>query len=138
MNGPLIQFVKLAVKLNTVNGFLVLMAFYLSYLFLALPAAASLRHTGMNKGMAIGLLVMARAPADSLIALRNTIGSLGVPLEESARIASTYPAQFLAITNYRGHIAAGRGADFADRDAALGVQATCIGGGPSAGSVAAT
>ncbi|MEO5559277.1 MAG: sugar MFS transporter [Dokdonella sp.] len=59
MNGPLIQFVELAFELNTVNAFLVLMVFYLSYFFLALPAAAFLRRTGMKKGMAIGLLTMA-------------------------------------------------------------------------------
>ena len=59
MNGPLIQFVELAFELDTVNAFLVLMAFYLSYFFLALPAAAILRATGMKRGMAIGLFVMA-------------------------------------------------------------------------------
>jgi glucose/galactose transporter len=59
MNGPLIQFVELAFELNTVNAFLVLMVFYLSYFFLALPAAAILRRTGMKYGMALGLLVMA-------------------------------------------------------------------------------
>jgi FHS family L-fucose permease-like MFS transporter len=59
MNGPLIQFVELAFELDTVNAFLVLMAFYLSYFFLALPSAAILRRTGMKRGMAIGLFVMA-------------------------------------------------------------------------------
>ncbi|GAA0717475.1 sugar MFS transporter [Dokdonella soli] len=59
LNGPLIQFVELAFELNTVNAFLVLMVFYLSYFFLALPASAILRRTGMKRGMAIGLLVMA-------------------------------------------------------------------------------
>ena len=59
MNGPLIQFVELAFELDTVNAFLVLMAFYLSYFFLALPSAAILRATGMRRGMAIGLFVMA-------------------------------------------------------------------------------
>jgi len=59
LNGPLIQFVELAFDLNTVNAFLVLMVFYLSYFFLALPASWILRRTGMKKGMALGLLVMA-------------------------------------------------------------------------------
>ncbi|HKE49127.1 MAG TPA: sugar MFS transporter [Rhodanobacteraceae bacterium] len=59
LNGPLIQFVELAFDLDTVNAFLVLMVFYLSYFFLALPAAWILRRTGMKKGMALGLLVMA-------------------------------------------------------------------------------
>jgi glucose/galactose transporter len=59
LNGPLIQFVELAFELNTVNAFLVLMVFYLSYFFLALPASWILRRIGMKKGMAAGLLVMA-------------------------------------------------------------------------------
>jgi MFS transporter, FHS family, L-fucose permease len=59
LNGPLIQFVELAFDLNTVNAFLVLMVFYLSYFFLALPASWLLRRTGMKRGMALGLFVMA-------------------------------------------------------------------------------
>lgn len=59
LNGPLIQFVELAFDLDTVNAFLVLMVFYLSYFFFALPASWLLRRTGMKKGMALGLLVMA-------------------------------------------------------------------------------
>ncbi|HJT97849.1 MAG TPA: sugar MFS transporter [Rhodanobacteraceae bacterium] len=59
LNGPLIQFVELAFELGTVNAFLVLMVFYLSYFFLALPASWILRRTGMKRGMALGLLVMA-------------------------------------------------------------------------------
>lgn len=59
INGPLIGFVKLAFNLDDVNAFLVPMAFYLSYFFLALPAAALFRRTGMKRGMAIGLMVIA-------------------------------------------------------------------------------
>ena len=59
LNGPLIQFVELAFDLDTVNAFLVLMVFYLSYFFLALPASWILKRSGMKKGMALGLLVMA-------------------------------------------------------------------------------
>ena len=59
INGPLIAFVKLAFDLDDVNAFLVPMAFYLSYFFLALPSSAVLRRTGMKNGMALGLLVMA-------------------------------------------------------------------------------
>jgi FHS family L-fucose permease-like MFS transporter len=59
INGPLIGFVKLAFDLDDVNAFLVPMAFYLSYFFLALPSAAVFRRTGMKRGMAIGLLVIA-------------------------------------------------------------------------------
>ncbi|WP_409561005.1 sugar MFS transporter [Hyphomicrobium sp. MC8b] len=59
LNGPLITFVKLAFTLDDVNAFLVPMAFYLSYFFLALPASAILRRTGMKQGMALGLYIMA-------------------------------------------------------------------------------
>jgi MFS transporter, FHS family, L-fucose permease len=59
LNGPLITFVKLAFDLDDINAFLVPMAFYLSYFFLALPASWILRGTGMKKGMALGLFVMA-------------------------------------------------------------------------------
>ena len=59
LNGPLISFVKLAFTLDDVGAFLVPMAFYLSYFFLALPASAILRRTGMKRGMALGLFVMA-------------------------------------------------------------------------------
>ena len=59
LNGPLITFVKLAFTLNDVNAFLVPLVFYFSYFFLALPSSAVLRRTGMKKGMALGLFVMA-------------------------------------------------------------------------------
>jgi glucose/galactose transporter len=59
LNGPLITFVKLAFHFDDVNAFLMPMAFYLSYFFLALPSSIVLRRTGMKKGMALGLLVMA-------------------------------------------------------------------------------
>lgn len=60
INGPLITFVKLAFSLDTDNeAFLVTTAFYLAYFFLALPSSWILERTGMKKGMAFGLFVMA-------------------------------------------------------------------------------
>ena len=60
INGPLITFVKLAFDLDTdAKAFLVTTAFYMSYFFLALPSSWVLEKTGMKKGMALGLLVMA-------------------------------------------------------------------------------
>jgi len=60
LNGPLITFVKLAFSLETDSeAFLVTTAFYLSFFFLALPSSWILERTGMKKGMAIGLFVMA-------------------------------------------------------------------------------
>lgn len=59
LNGPLISFVQLAFDLDVVNAFLVTFVAYLSYFVWALPAAAILDRTGMKKGMAIALWVMA-------------------------------------------------------------------------------
>ncbi|HPW64095.1 MAG TPA: glucose/galactose MFS transporter, partial [Cyclobacteriaceae bacterium] len=60
INGPLITFVKLAFSLDTDSkAFLVTTAFYLAYFFLALPSSWILEKTGMKRGMAIGLFVMA-------------------------------------------------------------------------------
>ncbi|HEU5291061.1 MAG TPA: sugar MFS transporter [Cyclobacteriaceae bacterium] len=60
LNGPLITFVKLAFSLDTDSkAFLVTTAFYMAYFFLALPSSWILERTGMKKGMALGLLIMA-------------------------------------------------------------------------------
>lgn len=59
LNGPLTLFVKLAFNLDDVSAFLIPVAFYVSYFVLALPSAAVLKRTGMKKGMALGLFVMA-------------------------------------------------------------------------------
>ena len=59
INGPLITFVKLAFDVSEISAFLVLMVFYLSYFFLALPSSWILRITGMKKGLALSLAVMA-------------------------------------------------------------------------------
>jgi MFS transporter, FHS family, L-fucose permease len=59
LNGPLITFVKLAFQVADVYAFLVPFAFYVSYLVFSLPASIILRRTGMKKGMALGLFVMA-------------------------------------------------------------------------------
>jgi len=63
LNGPLITFVKLAFQLSDVGAFLVPMAFYLSYVFLALPSAAAIRIIGFRKGMAGGLVIMSAGMA---------------------------------------------------------------------------
>ncbi|WP_242108856.1 sugar MFS transporter [Luteimonas aquatica] len=59
LNGPLISFVQVAFDLDVVNAFLVTFVSYLSYFVWALPASAILDRTGMKKGMAIALWVMA-------------------------------------------------------------------------------
>lgn len=50
INGPLITFVHLVFDLHEVDAFLVLMVFYLSYFFLALPSSWILKFTGLKKG----------------------------------------------------------------------------------------
>ncbi len=59
LNGPLIGFAKLAFDVSESMAFLIPSAFYLSYFFLALPSSLILKKTGMKKGMALGLFVMA-------------------------------------------------------------------------------
>ncbi len=59
LNGPLISFAKLAFDVSEALAFLIPSAFYISYFCLALPSSWVLRRTGMKKGMALGLLVMA-------------------------------------------------------------------------------
>ncbi|PNS08814.1 sugar MFS transporter [Solilutibacter silvestris] len=59
LNGPLISFAKLAFDVSETLAFLIPSAFYISYFCLALPSSLILRRTGMKKGMAIGLFLMA-------------------------------------------------------------------------------
>jgi len=59
INGPLITFVQVAFEVSEISAFLVLMVFYLSYFFLALPSSWILRRTGMKKGLSLSLVVMA-------------------------------------------------------------------------------
>lgn len=61
-------------------------------------------------------------------AVRNAIRLLGIPLEEAARMASTYPAEFLGLGASHGRIAGGYRADFTIVDAELRVTETWIGG----------
>lgn len=79
LNGPLITFVKFAFTLDDVSAFLVPMVFYMSYFFLALPAAWILRRTGMKKGMTLGLVVMAIGAAlfGQFATMRLFPGALG-------------------------------------------------------------
>ena len=59
VEGQREPFAKLAFDVNDSTAFLIPFAFYISYFVLALPASAILRRTGMKKGMALGLAVMA-------------------------------------------------------------------------------
>lgn len=59
LNSILIPYLKIACELNTFQSSLVAFAFYISYLFMALPSSWILKRTGFKNGMMAGLLVMA-------------------------------------------------------------------------------
>lgn len=63
INGPLISFVQLAFELDEVRAFLVVFVFYISYFVFALPASWVLRRTGLKRGLALSLLVVAAGAA---------------------------------------------------------------------------
>lgn len=55
--------------------------------------------------------VLAGSALDMAGAVRNSVQLLGLPLDEAARMASTYPAEFLGLGASHGRIAAGARAD---------------------------
>ena len=59
LNGTLIPFLKIACELTYAQALLVTFAFYIAYVFLALPSSLILQKTGFKNGMALGLVVMA-------------------------------------------------------------------------------
>ncbi|MEJ7693765.1 sugar MFS transporter [Daejeonella sp.] len=59
INGTLIPYLRIACELEEWQAYLVTFAFYISYTFMALPSSRILQHTGIIKGMQIGLLIMA-------------------------------------------------------------------------------
>ena len=59
LNGTLIPFLKLACELTYSQALLVTFAFYIAYVFLAVPSSLILQKTGFKNGMALGLVVMA-------------------------------------------------------------------------------
>ncbi len=71
---------------------------------------------------------LAGSALDMATAVRNTIEMLGIPLAEAARMASTYPAEFLGLQQSHGRIAAGYRADLVVLNDDLSVHETWIGG----------
>ncbi|MCC4591093.1 sugar MFS transporter [Xanthomonas campestris pv. cannae] len=59
INGPLILFAKVAFNVSDTFAFLIPSAFYISYFCLALPSSFILKLTGMKKGLALSLLILA-------------------------------------------------------------------------------
>lgn len=71
---------------------------------------------------------LAGSALDMATAVRNAVQQLGLPLEEAARMAARYPAQFLNLNDRLGEIAEGYQADLVLLDDALQVRATWIAG----------
>lgn len=71
---------------------------------------------------------LAGSALDMATAVRNAVHLLGLPLDEAARMASLYPAQFLNLDDRLGEIAEGYQADLVLLDDALQVRATWIAG----------
>ena len=72
--------------------------------------------------------VLAGSALDMASAVRNAVSTLGVALDEAARMASAYPAEFLGVAASRGAIAAGLRADFVELADDLTVRRTWIAG----------
>ena len=72
--------------------------------------------------------VLAGSALDMASAVRNTVQMLGLPLDEAARMASTYPADFLGLGASHGRIAAGCRADLVALDDDCRVRCSWIGG----------
>ena len=71
---------------------------------------------------------LAGSALDMATAVRNAVQQLGLPLEEAARMAARYPAQFLNLDDRLGEIAEGYQADLVLLDDALQVRSTWIAG----------
>lgn len=71
---------------------------------------------------------LAGSDLDMAGAVRNTLMHLDVPLEETLRMASLYPASFLGLDDSLGRIAVGYEADFVLLDEELNVKSTWIAG----------
>ena len=71
---------------------------------------------------------LAGSALDMATAVRNCVRLLGLPLDEAARMASTYPADFLGLGGRCGRIAAGLQADLVLLDESLAVRSTWIAG----------
>jgi N-acetylglucosamine-6-phosphate deacetylase len=65
---------------------------------------------------------------DMASAVRNAVALLGLPLETAARMASTYPAEFLGLGGELGRIAPGYRANLVLADSELRVRETWIDG----------
>lgn len=71
---------------------------------------------------------LAGSALDMITAVRNCVRLLGLPLDEAARMASTYPAEILGLDATHGRVVPGYRADLVALDADLQIVGTWIGG----------
>ena len=105
----------------------------------AMPIVGSDRDDFMLQGRRVTLRdgvcvdengTLAGSAIDMATAVRNAVDLLAVPVEQAARMASTYPAQFLGLGSELGRIAPGYRANFTVLDDALVARAAWIDGTP--------
>jgi len=103
----------------------------------AMPSVGSERDSFMLQGRRIhvkdGVCVdengtLSGSAIDMASAVRNCVEMLGLPLEQAARMASTYPAEFLGLGGELGRIAPGYRANLVLADERLNVLETWIDG----------
>ncbi|HEY2628916.1 MAG TPA: N-acetylglucosamine-6-phosphate deacetylase [Usitatibacter sp.] len=103
----------------------------------AMPSVGSSRDSFMLQGKRITVTdgvcvddngVLSGSAIDMASAVRNSVEMLGVPLEQAARMASTYPAEFLGMGDKLGRIAPGYRANLVLCDERLQAVETWIDG----------
>ncbi|HUQ29443.1 MAG TPA: N-acetylglucosamine-6-phosphate deacetylase [Usitatibacter sp.] len=103
----------------------------------AMPSVGAAQDSFMLQGRRIrvkdGVCVddagtLSGSAVDMATSVRNCIEMLGLPLERAARMASTYPAEFLGLGGELGRIAAGYRANLVAMDEGLRVRTTWIDG----------
>jgi N-acetylglucosamine-6-phosphate deacetylase len=108
----------------------------------AMPSVGSTRDHFMLQGKRIevrdGVCVdesgtLSGSAIDMATAVRNTVDLLGVSLEQAARMASTYPAQFLGLGGEVGRIAPGYRASLVAVDDRVNVIGSWVDGAPAPG-----
>jgi len=72
--------------------------------------------------------ILAGSALDMASAVRNCVQKVGIPLDEALRMASTYKAEFLGISNTYGYIASGYKANFTIFNNQVHVYATVVDG----------
>jgi N-acetylglucosamine-6-phosphate deacetylase len=106
----------------------------------AMPAVGSPQSTFVLQGRTIRVVdgicrdengTLAGTALDMAAAVRNAVTLLGLDIVEAARMASTYPAEFLGLGHELGRIAPGYRANLVLMDDELRVRNTWIEGGSS-------